>query len=58
MGLHKTQGWMADGGFYYAATWHTACAFSLRYTKAHYVVGAESVDASSVGMGVTFHFDP
>jgi hypothetical protein len=51
-------GWMADAGFYYAATWHTSCAFSLRYTKAHYVVGAGSVDASSVGMGVTFHFDP
>jgi hypothetical protein len=49
-------GWMADGGFLWADTWHLGIGFSIRYTRIHYSIGGQTVDASNVGGQLTFHF--
>jgi hypothetical protein len=51
-------GWMAQGGFYTTTSWHVACAFGLRYTGVHYTFAGQTIDASNIGLDLTFHANP
>jgi hypothetical protein len=50
-------GWLIDGGVLFAETWHLALGFSVRYTKMHYSIGGQNIDASNVGGVRTAHFN-
>jgi hypothetical protein len=51
-------GWMGEGGFVFAETWHTAVGFSLRYTKISYTIAGHALDASNIGFGLTLYLNP
>jgi hypothetical protein len=48
-------GWLVDVGVIFAETWHTALGFSLRYTSMRYTVAGYELDASNIGLGLTFY---
>jgi len=51
-------GWMGELGLVFAETWHTAMGLSLRYTKMGYIIAGQTFDASNIGFGLTFYWNP
>jgi hypothetical protein len=50
-------GWMVGAGFLWADTWHSGLGFDLRYTRIHYSIAGENIDASNVGAELTFYLN-
>ncbi len=48
-------GWMPQGGFTTTTSWHMAFTFGLRYTGVHYTFAGQTIDASNIGLDLTFH---
>jgi hypothetical protein len=51
-------GWIAQGGLYTTTSWHMAFAFGLRYTGVHYTFAGQTINASNIGLDLTFHVNP
>jgi hypothetical protein len=51
-------GWLVDAGLVFAETWHMAIGFSLRYTNMRYTIAGHGLNASNLGLSLTFHVNP
>ena len=50
-------GWMVGAGFLWADSWHSGLGLDLRYTRIHYSIAGENIDASNVGAELTFYIN-
>jgi hypothetical protein len=51
-------GWYGEGGFLFAETWHTAIAFTVRYTDMRLTYAGQDIGANNVGIGLTLQINP
>jgi len=51
-------GWYGEGGFLFAETWHSAIAFTVRYTNMRLTYAGQDIGANNIGIGLAIQVNP